>query len=669
MNHLSKEKSPYLLQHADNPVDWYPWGAEAFRRAGEEDKPVFLSIGYSTCHWCHVMAHESFEDGEVADLLNRSFIAVKVDREERPDIDAVYMSVCQAMTGAGGWPLTVVMTPEQKPFFAGTYLPKHSRYGMNGLVELLSGIAREWRDNRAQLLEAGETITGFLQSQDQGGPSPAEPSRALLEEGVEIFRRSFDRRWGGFGTAPKFPMPHNLVFLLRYAREFGDGEAREMAERTLLQMYRGGIFDHIGGGFSRYSTDDQWLVPHFEKMLYDNALLVWAYLEAYETAGGELYARVARQTLDYVLRELTTGEGAFCCGQDADSEGVEGKYYALTPEEVLEVLGPGEARPFCRRYDITPSGNFEGKSVPNLTGTADYAQSGPTESLQKLYQYRLDRTALHRDDKVLTSWNALMLAAFAMAGRLLNDSTYLEAAKRCDRFLTASLTGEDGRLMLRWREGEAAHPGQLDDYAFYAFALLELYRSTFDSAYLARAAALAKELCALFSEGEAPGLFRTARDSERLISRQRETYDGALPSGNSMAALVLGRLSKLTGDPFFLEQSERQLRYVAGAAQEYPAGHCLGLLALLEAVAPSRELLCAAPEEPPVEFLQFMRQNHGNLHCLVMNRQNQALLSTLAPFTSAYPIPERGALYYLCQNGACRQPTGELAELKRLLES
>ncbi|MDD4797538.1 MAG: thioredoxin domain-containing protein, partial [Eubacteriales bacterium] len=442
-NHLLRETSPYLLQHAHNPVDWYPWGDEAFKKAQAQDKPVFLSIGYSTCHWCHVMAHESFEDDEVAALLNRFYIAVKVDREERPDVDAVYMNACQVLTGSGGWPLTIVMTPDQQPFFAGTYLPQRGNGGRMGLMELLETLAGQWQTNREKLLHAGAQITDFLREQAARQPAAAALSFAPLHRAFEQFRQSFDAQNGGFGRAPKFPSPHNLLFLLRYGRAEAQPQALSMVEKTLTQMYRGGLFDHIGGGFSRYSTDARYLVPHFEKMLYDNALLALAYAEAAGATGQDLYAWVARRTLDYVLRELTDADGGFYSAQDADSDGIEGKYYVFTPGEVADVLGEQAGRRFCEEYGITRRGNFEGKSIPNLLENPAYLalpDGAVCAAQEKLYAYRLGRTSLHKDDKILTAWNGLMLAALARAYALLGDSPYLPAARRAASFLSSRLS-------------------------------------------------------------------------------------------------------------------------------------------------------------------------------------------------------------------------------------
>lgn len=450
MNRLAQEKSPYLLQHKDNPVNWYPWCDDAFIKAKNEDKPILLSIGYSTCHWCHVMAHESFEDKDAAEILNENFVSIKVDREERPDIDAVYMKACQAMTGSGGWPLTVFMTPDQKPFFAGTYLPKHDRYGQFGLIELSQKIAELWKTDRGALLESSEQISAAISSQYE---KSGEPRMELLHNAYENLRRSFDSRWGGFGFAPKFPTPHNLLFLMQYGNN-------EMSDITLNAMAKGGICDQIGGGFSRYSTDEMWLKPHFEKMLYDNALLIIAYSEAYNRTGKGFYAEIAKRTADYILRELRSPEDGFYCGQDADSDGVEGGYYIFSPDEIISVLGKNEGEEFCRLYGITGQ-----NGIPNLIGKD--AAPWDENRLKKLYEHRKARVNLHTDDKILLSWNAWTIIALAQAGHI--D----EAVKAAD-FIEEHMTDEDDRLYLRYRDGNAANDGQLDDYAAYSLALLTL---------------------------------------------------------------------------------------------------------------------------------------------------------------------------------------------------
>lgn len=665
-NRLQYEKSPYLLQHRENPVDWYPWGEEAFAKAKREDKPIFLSIGYSTCHWCHVMAHESFEDREVAEFLNRSFVSIKVDREERPDIDAVYMTVCQMMTGSGGWPLTILMTGEQKPFFAGTYFPKHSRYGMPGLLELLNQIERLWKTERQKLLEMGETITSLLQKETIC--EMEEPKKELLHRGAEELKGRFDHAWGGFGVAPKFPTPHNLLFLLRYGMEEQDKDALEMVEKTLTAMAQGGIFDHIGGGFSRYSTDEKWLVPHFEKMLYDNALLAYVYLETYQKTGKECYRFVAERVLSYALRELQEPEGGFACGQDADSDGVEGKYYVFTPSELSAVLGD-DANEFCQWFHMTEQGNFDGKNIPNRLGEAPAEMPQNIEALcERVATYRQERTRLHKDDKVLTAWNGWMIGALAKAAALCEKEAYLSAAKKAADFLETFMTDENGRLFLRYRDGQAAHMGQLDDYAFFAFGLLELYSVTFEIKYLERAIHLAEQMLDLFSD-EKGGLYLTAADGEALIQRPKETYDGAMPSGNAAAAYVFGRLAALTGKESWREIRDRQLAFLAGAMQEMPSAHCFGLYALCDAWYATTELVCASAEkEPSADFLAFLRENSAfGMTILFKNQENEKQLSALAPFTAEYPLPQEGEVYYLCRGKTCFAPQRGLTEVKELL--
>ena len=615
------------------------------------------------------MERESFENEEVAALLNRSFVAVKVDREERPDIDAVYMEVCQAMTGTGGWPLTILMTPDKKPFFAGTYLPRHSARGALGLTELLQRAAHLWESDRSALLKTGEEIAQAIAQPEEAAASA--PEKRLLAESVRQYARAFDERFGGFGTAPKFPAAHNLLFLLRYSELTGDVHARRMAERTLEGMARGGMFDQIGGGFSRYSTDDRWLVPHFEKMLYDNALLSYAYLEAFRLTGRRLYRAAAERTIGYVLCELRHPEGGFFCGQDADSDGVEGKYYVFTPQEVESVLGAEDAAYFCAWFDIAPQGNFEGKSIPNLLKNPGYeAEEARIAPLRKkLYEYRLQRTALHLDDKILTAWNALMLAALAKAYRVLGDERCLEAARKNHTFIKTHLKTPEGRLFARWREGEAAHMGTLDDYAFYLWALLELYGADFDVEYLQEAKEIAGLMRALFYDEGAGGFFLYACDAEQLIARPKAFYDGAMPSGNSAAALALGRLFRLTGEAQWGALSDKQLACAAGWAAEYPMGHAFALLALSEELYPAGELVCTANdltrEAPAVRALAERR----HLTALVKTAQNAEQLAQAAPFTAAYPLPAHGSAYYLCRNGACAAPVYTLEALEALLQS
>lgn len=667
MNHLENEKSPYLLQHRENPVDWFPWGTETFEKAKREEKPVFLSIGYSTCHWCHVMAHESFEDEEVARLLNHSFVPVKVDREERPDVDAVYMAVCQAMTGGGGWPMTILLTPDKNPFFAGTYLPKHSRYGMTGLIELLEQTARLWENDRSRLIQTGQTITEAMNRKRE--TPPAGDLESLVNHGVQQFKQSFDDRYGGFGSAPKFPTPHNLIFLLEYGQTEHDRVCLGMVEKTLDFMARGGIFDHIGGGFSRYSTDDRWLVPHFEKMLYDNAWLAHTYALAYAATQKTFYKEITARILDYISKELTGPEGEFYCGQDADSEGAEGRYYVFSQDELSNILGT-DTDAFCHWFGITEAGNFEGRNIPNLLENENFEHT--PESIvnirQQIYAYRRKRMPLHLDDKILTSWNAMMISVCAKAGFLLDEPSYIEMAQRAQQFIENHLYNESERLMVRYREGESAFLGNLDDYAYYCLALIDLYETTFDASYLKRATELAEHMMNLFWDSEEGGFYFYGSDDEELIHRPKEVYDGAVPSGNSVAAHVLHWLFRLTGETKWMDAAHRQLDFLASNAAAVPSGHSFSLLAFLHTRMPSKELVCVSNEtKVPQELLDALRDQTGIRPAVIFkNRENASSLSAAAPFTENYPFPESGTHYYLCEGHCCSQPFSDISQLHRL---
>lgn len=658
-NRLADEKSPYLLQHKDNPVKWYPWCSEAFDKAKEDDKPIFLSVGYSTCHWCHVMAHESFEDLEIAKLLD-DYICIKVDREERPDIDSVYMSVCQALTGSGGWPLTIIMTPGQKPFFAGTYFPKEQRYGQMGLSELLQQITYLWKSEREKLLNSSEKITSVLK-QIQFSDKSA-PDKEILNNAFQLLLREFDSEWGGFGTAPKFPTPHNLLFLMRMYETDNNQKALKMAEITLKAMADGGIFDHIGGGFSRYSTDQKWLVPHFEKMLYDNALLIQAYLEAFQLTKNSFFAEIAERTARYILDELTSLDGGFYCGQDADSDGVEGKYYVFTPEEIVGVLGGNDGKDFCRAYDITEYGNFEGKNIPNRIGKKDGAWSADDAVLKRLYEYRKERTKLHLDDKVLLSWNAWTIIAMAKAGLILGNTRYTNAAVKAQNFIQANMTDERNRLFLRFCDGDSAHDGQLDDYAVYALALLWLYRSTFEVKYLKEAVFRTKQMIELFEDREKGGFYLTAHDGEVLIMRPKEIYDGAIPSGNAVAEMVLEEVAALTGEAVFRKAADRQHQFMAGQIKGYPASHCYALMAMAKPLYRHRELICSGAK-PPAELYAYLREHPSHdLSIIFKSAENSGDLSEIAPFTADYPV-SGNTVWYLCENGACHAPQDDFFKL------
>jgi len=614
------------------------------------------------------MAHESFEDADVADILNRDYISIKVDREERPDIDAVYMGVCQMLTGSGGWPLTILMTPEQKPFYAGTYLPKYTRYGTIGLTKLLSQITLQWKENKEKLISTGNTIASKLKNQPKE-TSPVQLSKDTFKYGRDIFHQLFDKKWGGFGRAPKFPTPHNLLYLLWYSILEEDDSAQDMAEYTLQQMYRGGIYDHIGGGFSRYSTDVMWLAPHFEKMLYDNALLTYTYLQTYTVTKKLFYAEIATKTMDYVLRELTGKQGGFFCGQDADSEGVEGKYYVFTPDEIEKVLGEADGKRYCQRYGITEEGNFEDKNIPNLIFAANYMEEEPAYQgiRERLYQYRVFRTALHLDDKILTSWNGLMIAAMAKAYCLEDGERYVKAAVKAQKFITNNLKESDGRLLVRWRENEAGHKGQLDDYAFYSWGLIELYQVTLDVKYLTEAIEVAEMMEEFFWDEAEGGFYLYASDSEQLISRPKEVYDGAIPSGNSVAAYVIGKLARLTGEICWQELWDRQISFIMSRIGDYPAGYSFALFAAMEVIYPSKEIICTTAKTYfPQELVDLLREKaYFNMTIIVKNPENQTILLNIAPYTADYPITSEDT-YYLCQGSTCSLPM-DFAELTKVL--
>lgn len=658
-NHLQNEHSPYLLQHADNPVDWYPWGEEAFQKAREEDKPVFLSIGYATCHWCHVMAHESFEDGQVAAVLNRDFVAVKVDREERADIDAVYMDVCTALNGSGGWPLTVLMTPEQKPFFAGTYLPRDSRGPYMGLLPLLQAVAAKWKRDRASLLQTGEEIVSLLRRKEAAGE--AAPDQEMLKKAVLQLFASYDREYGGFGSAPKFPTGHHLLFLLRFARLSGDKKARELVEHTLRQMYRGGIYDHIGGGFARYSTDREWLAPHFEKTLYDNALLALCYTEAWQEGRFPLYRQVAEGVLDYCLRELRSESDGFYSGQDADSEGEEGKYYLFTPAEVASVLGADEGRHFCECYDITEEGNFHGKSIPNLLLNQRWnlIPEGYADLREKLRLYRAERSALLTDTKLLTGWNGLMLLALAKAAWVFDDRRYRSYAEELALFLRerAGAGNAAGLRAVCYENADRPLPAQLNDYVFTALGLLEQYRVDFDPGHIACAVGLAETVAERFADWDGGGFFLSSDRSESLIRRPKELYDGAMPSGNGAAAVLFDQLDRLTGETRWREAADRQLRFLCAHAERYPAGAAFGFIALLSLVYPTRELVCVA--DFPPESLKTVAGAYAPELSILLKRPGDPALESVCPFTAPFEQKDGRPTFYLCQGGTCSLPFTE----------
>ena len=679
-NRLIDEKSPYLLQHARNPVDWYPWGERAFQKARKEDKPIFLSIGYATCHWCHVMAHESFEDEDVARRLNTYYIAIKVDREERPDVDKVYMSVCQAMTGSGGWPLSVFMTPEGKPFFAGTYFPKSSRMGMTGFMDILSQITTMWQSDRARILKASEEITRAIQSSSID-KSVQTMSLNIIKKGYEQLLRAFDHDWGGFGTAPKFPTPHQLAFLLRCHRREANPEALEMVEKTLEAMRKGGIFDQIGFGFHRYSVDEKWLVPHFEKMLYDQALLGMAYAEAYQVTGRAKFGRVAREIMTYVLRDMTAPEGGFYCAEDADSDGKEGLFYVWTSGEIKKHLGDKLGELFCRFYDISDAGNFEdGLSIPHIPVTPDVfakkegveleeLDSLLEEARGRLFVEREKRVHPLKDDKILTSWNGLMIAAFAKAYQTFGDKAYADAARRAVEFILKNLRTANGRLLCRYRKGEAAYPGYLDDYAFLVWGLIELYEATFHVPYLEEAISLNKEMIDIFWDKQGGGLYFTGKGNESLIAQSKEIYDGALPSGNSVAALNLLRLSRMTGNIDLEQRYEKLARYFSGQITDHPIAYTQFLIALDFMLGPSKEIVIAG--DPALDGTQaIISAIHRRFlpnKVLLFRRQGLEgeTLARLSPFAEPLVPVNHHPTVFICEQYACQTPITDMDQLER----
>ncbi len=643
-NRLANETSPYLLQHKDNPVEWYPWCDEAFERAKQEDKPVFLSIGYSACHWCHVLAHESFEDEEIAEILNKYFISIKVDKEERPDIDSVYMAVCQAFTGGGGWPTSIFMTAEQKPFFAGTYFPKTSRGGMVGFRELLLAIHEKWVSDRDMLLRQSDEIIKHLnRSQD----SAEEADIDLTHLAVSQYERIYDEKYGGFGRAPKFPTPHNLLFLLDYYERYKTTSCLNMAEHTLMQMYRGGMFDHIGFGFCRYSTDKKFLVPHFEKMLYDNALLILAYCKAYAVTKKEIYLGVAEKTASYILREMTSDEGGFYSSQDADSEGEEGKYYLFTTDEIIKILGVEDGSRFNRHYDITDAGNFEGKSIPNLLGS-DPSDKSFEPILSRLDDYRKMRTSLHRDEKILTSWNSLMIAAMCELYLVSGKEVYLSAAQNADSFIQKYLCDGD-TLYVSFHMEKQGVRGFLDDCAAYIFAQLLLYRATLNYEYLNRAKRLCDKIISDFGDNTG-GFYLYGKDHEELILRPKETYDGAIPSGNSLMAYNLVRLSFLTDEEKYKTETARQLDFLAQSAAQYPTNHAMFLIALLEHEKSSMKITVVPDEQTDKSTLPLVFPS-------------DAIVILLDAPTKEYSLKNGKTTYYVCRGHSCLPPTNDLNEL------
>ena len=665
-NWLFRETSPYLLQHAHNPVDWYPWGPEALEKASREDKPIFLSIGYSACHWCHVMERESFEDEETADYLNRHFVSVKVDREERPDLDAIYMEAVQAITGQGGWPLSVFLTPDGKPFYGGTYFPLRPRYGMASFRQVLEAVADAYRDRRGEVESEARKLVESLGEQPEAGAGGDGLSVETLDRAEMHLRRAFSPEHGGFGRQPKFPQPMVLDFLLRQHGRTGSTEPLAMVLLTLEKMALGGIYDQLGGGFHRYSVDALWLVPHFEKMLYDNAQLLRTYLHAWQISGRPLFRRVVEETADYVLREMTSGEGGFFSTQDADTEGEEGRFYTWAPAEIEAAVGSEIAPIVAAYYGVTEQGNFEGRNILHVHRavdevardhglTAEGARAVIEEASRRLFNARQQRIAPGRDEKVLVEWNGLMIHALAECGTVLGDRGYVRAASRAAEFVLAQMSQPDGRLYRTYKDGRAHLHAYLEDYASLARALTALYEATFERRWLEEALRLADLMLAEFGDKAGGGLFQTGAGHERLVARRKDLVDGAVPSGNSMAAEALLRLSLLTGNAGYRERAEGVLRSVAAQMGGQPTGFGRMLCALDLYLGPTREIAFVGETgtDDMEALLREVRARHLPNTVVALRRPGEA--AWLALLEGRELVDGRPAAY-VCRDGTCGLP-------------
>ncbi len=684
-NRLIKEKSPYLLQHAYNPGDWYPWGKDAFEKAKKENKPVFLSIGYSTCHWCHVMEKESFEDEDVAGLMNDAFVSIKVDREERPDIDSIFMKVCLKMTGSGGWPLNMILTPDKKPFFAATYIPKDSKYGRIGLLELIPRIKDLWNLKREEVEKLAEQNLSALKDVSTLGEELGED---VLHAAYEQLLGIFDDEHGGFGDATKFPTPHNLTFLLRYWRRTKDNMALFMVEKTLSAMRKGGIYDHIGFGFHRYSVDSGWLVPHFEKMLYDQALLALAYMEAYQATGKEEYGKTCREIFTYVLRDMASPEGGFYSGEDADSEGEEGKFYLWTEDEIRSILSGEEVELVKKIFNFASEGNFpEGKSTRRniiyMTNSLPKSAEDlkiPIEELQnrieaarrKLFDAREKRIHPCKDDKILTDWNGLMIAALAKGAAVFDEPAYTKSAEKAVDFILSKMTDKEGRLYHRYKEGEAAVAAFLDDYAFFILGLAELYEATFEIRYLKKALDLCDGMIGHFWDEKNLGFYLTADDAEEVLFRKKEIYDGAVPSGNSAAMLGLIRLGKMTGNTEFEKRASQVAMAFSQSISQAPAAHTMLMLALDFAIGPSSEVVIAGDLQAidTKNMLAALRRKFLPEKMVIFRPiGDEPEIVQLAPYAKYMVSVDGKATAYVCRNFSCQPPTTDVREMLRLLNA
>jgi hypothetical protein len=675
-NRLIHEKSPYLLQHAHNPVEWYPWGDEAFRKAKEENKPIFLSIGYSTCHWCHVMEQESFSDPLVAEMMNATFVSIKVDREERPDIDSIYMTVSQMVTGGGGWPNNIIMTPDKKPFFASTYIPKDDRFGRPGMLTLIPAVAKAWRDQHEKIVASADAITTGLRENttSRGGEAPAKD---LLDSAFRSLETRFDPARGGFLPAPKFPSPHQLMFLLRYWKRSGNARALQIVEKTLDSMRRGGIFDQVGFGFHRYSTDPDWLVPHFEKMLYDQAMLAMAYTEAFQATHKRGYEQTAKEIFTYVLRDMRDTTGGFYSAEDADSEGEEGKFYLWSEEEIRRVTGD-DAQLVIDTFGVKKEGNFRasvgetprGANILHLVQITE-GKERLERARHKLFAIREKRVHPGKDDKILTDWNGLMISALAKGAQAFDDPAALAAARKAADFFLATMRSRGGKLLHRYRGGEAAIAGKLDDYAFLTSGLLDLYEASFDTRYLQTAIDLTTIVLRDFPDRERGGFFMTAAQDEVLLTRPKDGYDGAIPSGNSVMILNLLRLGRITGKSEYEKQAEHASRAFSADLLRAPSGFTAMLNGLDFAFGPSREIVVAGTPAA-TDTNAMLREIRTSFlpNKIVLLRpagEETPAIARIAPFTAAQRAIRDRATVYVCTNYVCKLPTSDVAKLKALL--
>ena len=688
-NRLINEKSPYLLQHAYNPVDWYPWCEDAFDKAKNEDKPIFLSIGYSTCHWCHVMEKESFEDNDVANLMNKFFVSIKVDREERPDIDGIYMLVCQMLTGSGGWPLTIIMTPDKEPFYAGTYFPKEDRFGKLGMINLIPGIHNVWVKKREEISKSVKEISNALNSSLMEQPEKVIGEEAF-EKAFNYFSDQFDAENGGFGTSPKFPTPHNLLFLLRYWKRKNSKRALEMVEKTLTGVYKGGIYDHIGFGFHRYSTDQIWLVPHFEKMIYDQALLVDVYIEAFQATRKAFYKKAAEEVLNYVLRDITSPGSGFYTAEDADSEGEEGKYYLWTKKEIEQILSGKDLEFILEFYNVKNEGNWIDPVHDSKTGTnilhlkkdlklyADEINSSEdilNEKLdvlrEKLFASREKKPRPFKDTKILTDWNGLMISALSKAAQVFETNKYYSAAEKAACFILKNLVNKEGRLLHRFKDGESGITATADDYAFFIAGLLDLYEAGFNSEYLKTAIDLNADFIKYFWDDKNGGYYFTPSDGEKLLIRQKEIYDGAVPSGNSVAILNLLRIGRITGNFDYEKKASSVIQFFSVLVENAPQAFTRTLASMDFALGPSKEIIISGKMDSLIteEMMKVLREKYIPNKVIIFNSKENEQLRNISPFLSEYTPKENQTAVYVCKNYKCDLPVTTVEQLQTLLKS